>query len=91
MEPWAALGWPKMLQITRFWAAPGAAKVAKEPLGINGPRWGGQKWRKLRGFGPPQGRPRWLRRPLKPMGRTGVAKNVANYEVLGCPRDGQGG
>ena len=74
-----------------FWAAPGAGKVAKEPFGANGPHWGGQKYRKILGFGPLQGRARWLRDPLGPMGRTGVAKNVEKYEVLGHPRGGQGG
>ena len=74
--PWAQLGLPKMHKNTRFWATPGAAKVAKGPLGAHGPNWGSQKCVKMRGFGPPQRRPRWLRDPLGPMGRTGVAKNA---------------
>ena len=74
-----------------FWAAPGAGKVAKEPFGANGPHWGGQKYRKILGFGPLQERARWLRDPLRPMGRTGVAKNVEKYKVFGRPRGGQGG
>ena len=80
------MGWPKMLKNTKFLAAPGAAKVAKGPLGGNGPHRGGQKPRKIRGFWPPQGRPRWLRDPLGPMGSTGVAKNVEKYENFGRPR-----
>ena len=45
-----------------------------------------QKPRKMRGFGPPQGRPAWLRDPLAAMGRTGVAKNLEKCEVWGRPR-----
>ena len=32
-----------MSKNTRFLATPRAAKVAKGPLGTNGPHWGGQK------------------------------------------------
>ena len=74
--PWAQLGWPKTRKNTRFWATPRAAKVAKGLPGANGPHWGGQKRIRIRGFGPPQGRPRWPRVPLGSMGRTGVARNA---------------
>ena len=60
-------------------------------FGLLGAHWGGQKCVKMRGLGPPQGRPKWPKDPLGPMGRIGVAKNAAKYEVWGHPRGGQGG
>ena len=84
-------GWQKMSKNARFLATPRAAKVAKGPLGTNGPHWGCQKCRKTQGFWPPQGRPRWLRDPLGSMGRTGMAKNVEKHNVFGHPKGGQGG
>ena len=80
-----------MLKNTRFWTTP---RGGQGGLGTPWDHWaalGGKKCRKIRGFWPRQGRPRWRRGPLGPMGRTGVAKNAEKHKVFGHPKGGQGG